>query len=55
MPKKTDPPLTQTEQSKRFRKAVHDLEVAGELSPIEADDKFNLLLARLRAPHDQSP
>lgn len=40
-PKK--PPETDPDQSERFRKAVRDLEVAGELSPT-ADDAFDLLI-----------
>ncbi len=31
------PPETDPEQSEKFRKAVRDLEAAGELNPIEAD------------------
>lgn len=31
---------SQAEQSERFRKTVQDLVDAGELNPIEADEKF---------------
>ncbi len=34
------------EQSERFRKSVRDLEAAGELSPTEADEAFDRLVAR---------
>ena len=33
-------------QSERFRQVVRDLEAAGELSPIEADDTLNHLVRR---------
>ena len=39
MPKRKEPPLTPQEQSERFKKAVRDLEAAGELSPA-ADADF---------------
>lgn len=40
-PKK--PPETDPEQSERFRKAVRDLEAAGELSPTGEDDLDRVL------------
>lgn len=36
--KPKNPPETDPEQSERFRKAVRDLEAAGELSPTDAED-----------------
>ena len=35
---------SQTDQSDRFRKAVRDLVDAGELSPTEADERFEQVL-----------
>lgn len=34
---------SQAEQSERFRKAVRDIVDAGELNPIEADERFEHL------------
>ncbi len=45
MPKKKEN-LTQKEQSELFRKAVQELVDAGELSPIETDEKFEAFLLR---------
>lgn len=48
---KKPPPETDPEQSEKFRKAVRDLEAAGELNPIEADqmiDRVVLLVERKR-------
>lgn len=36
MPKKTDPPMTQAEQSRRFEEAARGIEADGGLSPTEA-------------------
>lgn len=36
MPKKTDPPMTQAEQSRRFVEAARAIEADGGLSPTEA-------------------
>lgn len=47
MPKKTDPPLSQTEQSQRFRRAVRELEDAGELNPTDADARFERALDQI--------
>jgi len=47
-PKK--PPETDPDQSERFRKAVRDLEAAGELNPTEADKA----LGRIIAPRPKS-
>jgi hypothetical protein len=38
------PPETDPEQSERFRKAVRDLEAAGELNPTAADEAFERIL-----------
>jgi polyhydroxyalkanoate synthesis regulator phasin len=43
MPKKKNPE-SQKEQSERFNKTVADLVAAGELNPIEADEKLDSLL-----------
>lgn len=53
MPKKKTSE-TQAEQSKRFRKAVADLEAAGELSPTEAEERFERAMSSiLPARHDR--
>ena len=46
MPKKkeADP---QEAQSERFRQAVRAAVAAGELNPTEADERFELILARM--------
>lgn len=49
MPKKLKPE-NQAEQSERFRKAVRELEAAGELNPTEADEAFERLLALATKP-----
>ena len=36
MPKKTEPPLSQEEQSRRFKEAARAIEADGGLSPTEA-------------------
>lgn len=41
---------SQGEQSERFRKAVRDLIDAGELSPTEADERFERTLAKAAPP-----
>ena len=45
-PVKEDDP----KQSEAFRKAVSDLEAAGELSRTEADEKFEKALGRVAIP-----
>lgn len=45
---------SQAEQSVRFLKAVQDLVDAGELNPIEAEDEFDRLMAKV-APVRLSP
>ena len=47
MPKKQNQE-TQAEQSKRFKKAVHDLEAAGELNPADADKAFDMLMRNVK-------
>lgn len=47
-PKETDP-----EQSEKFRKAVRDLEAAGELSPTDEAD-FERVFDRAVLPRDRS-
>jgi hypothetical protein len=42
---------SQAEQSARFRKAVRVLVDAGELSPIEADERFQQVLRLSRTSH----
>lgn len=49
MPKKKDE-TSQAEQSARFRKAVQDMVDAGELSPTEADERFEVALSRVAPP-----
>lgn len=49
MPKKQNQE-SQEHQSERFKKAVRDLEVAGELNPVEADAAFERLMCRVRTP-----
>lgn len=44
-PKK--PPETDPEQSERFRKAVRELEAAGELNPTAGDEALDRILARV--------
>lgn len=44
-PKETDP-----EQSEKFRKAVRDLEAAGELSP--TDEAFERVVKRVIPPNE---
>ena len=46
MPKKKRA-MTPEEQSESFRKAVRELEAAGELNPTEADDRFERTLRNL--------
>lgn len=46
MPKKTDPPMTQAEQSKRFLEAARDIEADGGLSPTEAEVIFEKALMK---------
>jgi guanylate kinase len=46
--KKNDEP--QEKQSKRFLKAVADLEAAGELNPTEADERFEKAVGKILPP-----
>ena len=46
MPKKKSE-LSQAEQSKRFRDAVQELVDAGELSPTEADERFERAMRKI--------
>lgn len=43
MPKRKTPPLTPEEQTARFRKAVADIEAAGDLRP-DAEERFERAL-----------
>lgn len=43
---KKKPPETDPEQSEKFRKAVRELEAAGELNPTEGDDVLDRLLTK---------
>lgn len=53
MTDKKPPPETDPEQSERFRKAVRELEAAGELNPTEADQKIEDFLRQVKGPqHD---
>jgi hypothetical protein len=51
MPKKKHQE-TQAEQSERFKKAVRDLEAAGELIPTEADAAFERLMENVKTKDD---
>ena len=53
MPKKKNE-LSQAEQSKRFRDAVQELVDAGELSPTEADERFERALKGIRITETDS-
>lgn len=44
-------PETDPDQSERFRKAVRDLEAAGELSPIEAEAEFESVVGVVFTAH----
>ena len=44
MPKKTDPPMGQAEQSRRFEEAARAIEADGGLSPTEAAEAFDRLV-----------
>ena len=46
MPKKTDLPMTQAEQSRRFEEAARAIEADGGLSPTEAEQFFHLALSK---------
>ena len=47
MPKKTDQPMSQEEQSKRFLEVARDIEADGGLSPTEAAEAMELTLAAI--------
>jgi hypothetical protein len=51
MPKKTDPPMNQAEQSRRFEEAARAIEADGGLSPTEAAELMNKTLSRLSSPN----
>jgi hypothetical protein len=44
MPKKTDPPMSQTEQSRRFEEAARAIEADGGLNPAEAEAALDKLV-----------
>jgi hypothetical protein len=46
MPKKTDPPLSQAEQSRRFEEAARAIEADGGLSPTEAAEALDAILRK---------
>jgi len=46
MPKKTDPPLSQAEQSRRFEEAARAIEADGGLSPTEAAEALERLVRK---------
>ena len=46
MPKKANKE-SQKEQSKRFLEKVQELEDAGELNPIEAEEKFEQVMRKI--------
>lgn len=43
------------EQSARFQKAVQDMIDAGELSPTEADERFDQAMIRLLPQNENDP
>lgn len=53
MPKKTDPPLNQAEQSRRFEEAARAIEADGGLSPTEAAELMNKALSRLSSSNHE--
>lgn len=54
MPKKKEP-LSQERQSEMFRKTAQELIDAGELSPTDADEKFDRLVGALRRRNERAP
>ena len=54
MPKKTDSPMTQAEQSRRFVEAARELHDAGGLSPTEAAEAMERLVSVASRPPKQS-
>ena len=52
MPKRT-PTEIEKQQSERFRKAVRDLQAAGELNPTEADAAFDKLMDNVRRSREK--
>lgn len=54
MTEKKKAPETDPEQSEKFRKAVRDLEAAGELSPTDKAD-FERLMSRVAPPATGEP
>lgn len=53
MPKRKEE-ISQTEQSKRFKKAAQDLIDAGELNPTEAEKRFNRAMEKIARPKPSS-
>ena len=54
MPKKKQTE-TQAEQSERFRRAVQELVDAGELSPTEADERFEDMMEKIASRRPDDP
>jgi len=54
MPKKQSEESPQ-EQSERFRKAVQDMVYTGELSPTEAEERFNAAMTTFAKQHKAAP
>jgi hypothetical protein len=52
MPKKTEPPMNQAEQSRRFEEAARAIEADGGLSPTEAVEAMNRLVRNSGMKHD---
>lgn len=50
MPKKTEPPMSQAEQSRRFEEAARAIEADGGLSPTEAADLMERLTQNIAKP-----
>jgi hypothetical protein len=54
VPKRKGPPLSQKDQSERFRAAVRELIEAGELDPTEADAAFERMMDRVKVEKSAS-
>lgn len=54
MPKRK-PGMTTEEQSEKFRKTVRELIDAGELSPIEAEERFEAALSSIKTTGSKPP
>jgi hypothetical protein len=53
MPKKTEPPMSQAEQSRRFEEAARAIEADGGLSPTEAAEAMERLTTKAKRQADR--